>query len=111
MIGFDRNTGRTIDGWEQFVSRVQQVMTTPIGGREKRRTVFGSRVPETLGKNMSGELLLLAQTYAIDAFYNQDNGINDYQPTRCIARRRDDGITLFFEGNWHGQSRNFEVAA
>ena len=108
MIGIDRNTGRTLTGWEQMISRVQQVMTTRIGGREKRRG-FGSRVPETLGRNMSDQQLILAQSYAIDAFYNPINGISDFQPTRCIAGRHDSGITLRFEGTWQGQLSTFEV--
>jgi len=109
MIGIDRNTGRTLTGWEQFISRVQQVMSTRIGSREKRRA-FGSRVPETLAKNMSEQQLMLAQSYAIDAFYSAMNGISDYQPTRCIASRHASGIVLQFEGNWHGQPREFKVS-
>lgn len=108
MIGIDRTTGRTLTGWQQMVSRVQQVMTTPIGAREKRRG-FGCRVPETLGKNVSNQQLMLAQAYAIDAFYNPVNGISDFQPTRCIASRHATGIILTFEGVWNGQRSSFEV--
>lgn len=108
MIGVDRNTGRTLTGWAQMVSRVEQVMTTRIGAREKRRQ-FGSRVPETLAKNMSDQQLMLAQSHAIDAFYNPENGISDFIPTRCVASRRDTGIALRFEGAWEGQQRQFEV--
>ncbi|MBF4218597.1 phage baseplate protein, partial [Vibrio anguillarum] len=37
MIGIDRRTGKMLTGFDQFVSRVTQVMSTRIGSREKRR--------------------------------------------------------------------------
>lgn len=110
MIGIDPRTGRTIDAWEQFVSRVAQVMTTPIGGREKRRD-FGCRIPETLAKNTGDDLLLLAQSYAIESFYNPANGLEDFTPSRCVASRHASGIRLRFEGTWRHQQTTFEVTA
>ena len=99
MIGMDRRTGRTIGAWAQFVSRVTQVMTTPLGSREHRRR-FGSRVPETL-----------AQAHAIDAFYNPANGIGDFRVESCVATRRPDGpgILLKFRGVWRHERVQFEV--
>lgn len=110
MIGMDRRTGRSIGAWDQFVSRVTQVMTTPLGSREHRRR-FGSRVPETLGKNMSDALLLTAQAHAIDAFYNPANGIGDFRVDSCVATRRTDGpgILLKFRGVWRNERVQFEV--
>jgi len=110
MIGMDRRTGRTIGAWDQFVSRVTQVMTTPVGSREHRRT-FGSRVPECLGKNMSDELLLKAQGYAIEALYNPANGIGDFSVESCVASRRSDGpgVLLSFKGIWRHERVKFEV--
>lgn len=109
MIGMDRDTGRTIDGWQQFVSRATQVLTTPIGGREHRRR-FGSRVPELLGRLTSDEVLILAQGRAIAAFYEPINGITDFQPTRCVASRHATGLRLAFEGTWLTRRVTFEVA-
>lgn len=109
MIGMDRATGRTLDGWQQFVSRVSQVLTTPLGGREHRRR-FGSRVPELLGRLNSDDVLILAQSRAIDAFYEPVNGINDFQPTRCVASRHATGLRLAFEGTWRRRRVTFEVA-
>lgn len=108
MVGIDRNTGRTITAWDQLVSRVTQVMTTRIGTREKRRT-FGSRVPDTLGRSMSDKLLVLAQSYALAAFYEPINGINDFTPTRCVATRGGAGIILQIHGLWNGEERVMEV--
>ena len=102
MIGIDRRTGKMLTGFDQFVSRVTQVMSTRIGAREKRRN-FGSRLPELLSRSTSDHLLSLAQTYAMEAFYNLSNGINDFTPSRIVATRRNDGITLRFEGSWNGQ--------
>ena len=108
MIGIDRKTGRTLTSWEQFVSRMTQVMTTPLGSREKRRQ-FGSRVPELLGKNMSDDLLILAQSYAIEACYTEINGVSDFRPTHCIASRGTSGVVLRFLGQWNGRDVDFEV--
>lgn len=109
MIGIDRNTGRTLTDWEQFVSRVTQVMTTPVGSREHRRD-FGSRVPETLGRNMGDSLLVTAQAYAIDAFYSAINGLGDFTPSRVVATRTATGLSLAIYGKWRNQSVSFEVA-
>lgn len=110
MIGIDPATGRTLDGWAQFVARVGQVMSTPIGGREKRRA-FGSRVPETLAKTTGDDLLLLVQSYAIQAFYVPLNGLEDFEPTRCVASRHANGVRIYFEGKWRHQKATFEVTA
>ncbi|MCW6036823.1 hypothetical protein K4A83_11195 [Spirulina subsalsa FACHB-351] len=108
MIGMDRETGRTIDGWAQFVSRATQVLTTPVGGREHRRR-FGCRVPELLGRLTSDEVLILAQSRGIAAFYEPLNGLSDFTPTRCLARRHATGLRLVFEGRWVGRRVSFEV--
>ena len=108
MIGIDRNTGRTIGAFEQFVSRVTQVMTTPLGARE-HRPGFGSRVPETLARNMGDELLLLAQAHATEAFYNPINGIGDFEPDQVVASRDANGVRLRFAGKWRHRRVTFEV--
>ncbi|WP_299492948.1 phage baseplate protein [uncultured Shewanella sp.] len=108
MIGIDRATGQQLEGFEQFVSRVIQVMTTPLTGRAKRAG-FGSRVRELLGANMSPSTLVKVQSFAIEAFYNSDNGLNDFIPSRCVAKRRAAGLDLYFEGQWQGRHVNFEV--
>lgn len=108
MIGMDRNTGRTVDGWAQFVSRATQVLTTPVGGREHRRR-FGCRVPELLGRLNSDDVLIMAQSRAVAAFYEPINGITDFKPTRCIASRHATGLRLAFEGVWLRRRVTFEV--
>lgn len=108
MIGMDRETGRTIDAWPQLVSRITQVMTTPIGGREHRRR-FGCRVPELLGRLNSDDVLILAQSRAIAAFYEPINDIGDFKPTRCVASRHPTGLRLAFDGTWQRQRVTFEV--
>jgi len=109
MIGFDRKTGRTIRGWDQFLSRFTQVMTTQVADREKRRG-FGSRVPEAIGRNMNDSLLILAQSYAIEACYVPINGLSDFSPSRCVASRGEVGVILRFWGDWNGRSVEFEVS-
>ncbi len=108
MKGIDRLTGRTIDGFKQLVSRITQVMTSPLSSRAKRPG-FGSRVRESLSANMSDGMLMVTQSRAIEAFYNPVNGIGDFLPTSCIARRGANGLSLYFEGVWLGRNIKFEV--
>ncbi len=108
MIGIDRRTGRQIDGFEQLVSRITQVMTTPLAGRAKR-PAFGSRVREYLGANMTDTMLVLTQAAAIEAFYNPVNGLQDFVPSSCVAQRHATGLSLYFQGKWQGRQVSFEV--
>ena len=108
MIGIDRRTGKTLSAYAQLVSRVTQVMTTPLGAREKRHT-FGSRVRLVLGENMTDATLIRAQTAALEAFHNPVNGISDFSPTRVVATRGAVGVTLHFAGIWQGKIIAFEV--
>lgn len=109
MIGIDRTTGRTLSAFDQFVSRVAQVMTTPLGARE-HRPAFGSRVPETLARNMGDDLLLLVQAHAVEAFYNPVNGIDDFEPSEVVASRDTNGVRLRFAGKWRYGDATFEVS-
>lgn len=108
MIGIDPRTGRTLNDWDQFVERATQVMTTPLGSREHRRG-FGCRVRETLAHNMGDDLLLQAQAYATDAFYNPINGIGDFTPSVVLAERGASGVRLSFAGTWRNRRATFEV--
>lgn len=108
MIGIDRKTGRKIEGFDQLVSRIAQVMTTPTSGRVKRPT-FGSRAREYMGANMSDSVLIRLQSAVISAFYDPINGLTDFVPSRCVAKRLSNGLALYLEGNWNGQDIKFEV--
>ncbi|RBO82630.1 phage baseplate protein [Marinomonas aquiplantarum] len=108
MIGIDRKTGRTIQDFEQLVSRITQVMTTPKAGRVKRAN-FGSDVRQYLGANMTDSTLIRLQSAAIEAFYEPENGLTDFVPSRCVARRLTNGLALYFEGQWKGKKIEFEV--
>lgn len=102
MIGMCRKTGRTLTGWEQLISRITQVMTTYISSRNKARG-FGSQLPETLSKNTSNATLSLIQTYAMGAFMNEENGLQDFIPDRVVAERAPNGAAVTFYGKWNGQ--------
>lgn len=108
MIGIDRETGRTLEGFAQFVSRVTQAMTTPLGAREHRRA-YGSQVPDTLGRTMSDDLLMQVQAAALEAFHNTANGLHDFMPDRVQATRGPQGVVVRFSGHWQYQHVTFEV--
>ncbi|MFL3965286.1 phage baseplate protein [Pseudomonas aeruginosa] len=108
MIGIDRDTGATVDDWPQFVQRATRALTTPLGARQKR-PLYGCRLPTRLAKNMGDGLLILAQGDAIDAFYNQANGISDFKPETVVATREGAGLRLRLAGTWKNRKMSFEV--
>ncbi len=108
MIGIDRNTGASVDDWPQFVQRATRALTTPLGTRQKR-PLYGSLIPGLLGRNLGDDLLLLAQSHAAQAFYNEHNGIADFQPQAIVASRRGAGLVLRFAGTWNNRQQTFEV--
>ncbi|WP_018691314.1 phage baseplate protein [Algicola sagamiensis] len=108
MIGIDRQTGHTIDGLTQLVSRIQQVLTTTRGSREKRRC-FGSNLPASLGKNQNAQQCIDIQSSIIAAFYEPQNGLLDFFPLRCQATRHMHGFHLRIEGKWHARIYSLEV--
>lgn len=108
MIGIDRDTGATVDDWPQFVQRATRALTTPLGTRQKRPR-YGCLLLTRLGKNMGDGLLLLAQSDAVEAFYNEANGIGDFQPDTVVATREGSGLRLRLAGTWLNRKMSFEV--
>lgn len=108
MIGIDRDTGATVDDWPQFVQRATRALTTPLGTRQKR-PLYGCRLLTRLGKNLGDGLLLLAQSDAVEAFYNEANGIDDFKPDTVVATREGAGLRLRLAGTWHNRKMTFEV--
>lgn len=102
MIGIHRKTGKKLTGINQLMSRIEQVMTTPFGGRRKRPK-FGSDVRKSLALNMTDNMLIKTQSAAISAFYIKENGVSDFKPTRCLATRHATGLHLWLEGKWNGK--------
>jgi hypothetical protein len=109
MIGIDRDTGATVDDWPQFVQRATRALTTPLGTRQKR-PLYGSRLHQVQSQNMGDGLLILAQSYAVEAFYNEANGIDDFKPETVVATRGASGLRLRLAGIWHNRKMFFEVA-
>ncbi|NMY49122.1 phage baseplate protein [Pseudomonas sp. WS 5027] len=109
MIGIDRDTGATVDDWPQFVQRATRALTTPLGTRQKRPK-YGSNLVTRLSKNLGDELLLLAQSDAAETFYNEANGISDFEPDTIVAVREGAGLRLRLAGTWRNRKMQFEVA-
>lgn len=108
MIGIDRDTGATVDDWPQFVQRATRALTTPLGTRQKR-PLYGCLLLTRLGKNMGDGLLLLAQSDAVEAFYNEANGISDFKPDTVVATRDGARLRLRLAGTWLNRKMSFEV--
>ncbi|MFG0552144.1 phage baseplate protein [Pseudomonas sp. yb_9] len=108
MIGIDRSTGATVDDWPQFIQRATRALSTPLGTRQKR-PLYGSKLPGLLARNMTDELLILAQSEAVATFYNPANGIGEFVPSVAIASRSQSGLLLRFEGTWTNRKMTFEV--
>lgn len=108
MIGIERDTGATVDDWQQFVQRATRALTTPLGTRQKR-PLYGCKLPERLAKNTGDGLLLLIQVDAAEAFFNTVNGIGDFDPEVIVATREGAGVRLRLAGTWRNRSASFEV--
>ncbi len=107
MIGICRKAGKRLTGINQLMSRIEQVMTTPLAARRKR-PLFGSDVRKYLSANMTDNMLILVQSAALAAFYIEENGISDFAPSRCVATRHETGVNLYLEGIYNGQIIKFE---
>jgi hypothetical protein len=66
-------------------------------------------IPTLLGQNLGDDVLLLAQSHAAQAFYNKQNGIDDFQPQVIVASRQGAGLRLRFAGIWKNRQQTFEV--
>lgn len=109
MIGLHRSHGAAVDDWEQFVQRATRALTTPIGTRQKR-PLYGCKATTRLARNMTDELLLLIQADCAEAFYNQVNGIDDFEPSAILASRAESGVLVQLAGVWKNRKMTFEVA-
>lgn len=101
MIGMDRRTGRTISGVAQLASRLQQVFTTQLGARNRRRR-FGSNVPAKLGHNVNPVLLLTAKAEMFDALADPANGCTDFRARNIQLQATDTGFVAELSGRYTG---------
>lgn len=109
MIGIDRKTGRVVSGWALFVSLVDDVLTTQKGSRQKRR-LYGSRLPELLGKLTSESLAMLAMVYTAEAFADPENGLQEqFALSRVVVTTLEAGFEIRMLGKWQGQNVDFSV--
>lgn len=56
-LGIDRETGKTLTGWDHVLQSLQDIFVTPIGARIMREW-YGSLVPKALGRNITREEIL-----------------------------------------------------
>lgn len=109
MVGIDRRTGRTVAGWDLFLVHVEDVLTTALGSRQKRRE-YGSRLPELLAKNVGERLQMLAMVYAAQAFASAENQLaSRFVLERVVAQAVEGGLVLRFWGRWQGGDVSFDV--
>ncbi|WP_027858389.1 GPW/gp25 family protein [Marinobacterium jannaschii] len=109
MTGICRKTGRAVSGWEHFKGLAEDVLTTQVVSRQRRRA-YGSRLPELLGKLNSDGVLMQAQAYAAQAFADPVNKLVDqFALKRVVVSRTEVGLRLRLAGDWQGQSVSFEV--
>lgn len=110
MKGIDRKTGRTITGWQLFVSHAGDVLTTQLGSREKRRN-FGSRCPELRGKNNSPDNKMLMRAYVALAFFDPANGLKDrFQLTNVDVAATAAGFFVQITGKYDGSVQTFSAS-
>lgn len=110
MKGIDRKTGRTITGWQLFVSHACDVLTTQLGSREKRRN-FGSRCPELRGKNNGPDNQMLMRAYVALAFMDSANGLKDrFQLTNVDVAAVATGFSVKITGRYENSVQTFSAS-
>lgn len=110
MKGIDRKTGRTITGWQLFVSHAGDVLTTQLGSREKRRN-FGSRCPELRGKNNGPVNQMLMRSYVALAFMDPANGLkNRFKLTNVDVAATATGFAVKITGEYEGSVQTFSAS-
>lgn len=110
MKGIDRKTGRTITGWQLFVSHACDVLTTQLGSREKRRN-FGSRCPELRGKNNSPDNQMLMRAYVALAFASPENGLKSrFKLTNVDVAATASGFSVKITGKYEGSVETFSAS-
>jgi uncharacterized protein len=110
MKGIDRKTGRTITGWQLFVSHAGDVLTTQLGSREKRRD-FGSRCPELRGKNNGPINQMRMRAYVALAFADPENGLRDrFQLTNVDVSATSVGFLVKITGKYDGSVQTFSAS-
>lgn len=102
MLGMDAKTGRTIRGVEQLASRLQQLFTTLLGSRYRRRAV-GCNVPKYLGVNADLDMALMMKADMFDAMAEPSNGITDFRPKHIDIQPASAGFFVFVSGHYDGE--------
>ena len=64
MAGTDATTLGSLEGWPHVLQSIGDILRTPVGSRVMRRE-YGSRLPDLIGRPMTGETV--AQVYAASA--------------------------------------------
>ncbi|CAM3934192.1 hypothetical protein [Vibrio aquimaris] len=84
MIGVDPETGKTLTGLAQALTRASRALATPLGTKEKDRA-YGSEVPDTLGTHASpsGRMILINRIFR--TFRNPNNGLQDIVAKKVTA--------------------------
>ncbi|MCV6577182.1 MAG: hypothetical protein OIF58_15770 [Cohaesibacter sp.] len=109
MIGIDPFTGKTLDGFAQFKSRFQQVVTTMIGTRQKKPN-FGCLAPSRQGKNLNQIVINQMQNDVLDAVGSPDNGLSDFSISQCkITVNQSGSAFAAISGRWRNKAVEFEV--
>lgn len=107
MIGMDRRTGRTISGLTQLASRMQQVMTTVVGSRVRRRQ-FGGDVPAALAQIVSPGMILTTKAAMFDALATNPS-VADFTAKNIQFQATETGLIAYVSGSWNGSDVNVPV--
>lgn len=108
-MNVDPHTGRTIDGWAEFVQRVHTVLTTPLHTRVKRRR-FGCRLHELQGHAQTPAMLRRAAAHVAAAFYHPANQLRtDAHLLNVNAETGGEGLHLRLTVRFQGRQQLLTV--
>lgn len=107
MEGIDPETGLRVSGEQQAAQRFKRAITTPLGTREKRRSV-GSEVPMLRGlANETNRMLMINRIHRAHA--NPDNQLYDIQNPEVECVIVDAGFHVRVHYEYDGVTGSIEL--
>lgn len=104
----DRKSGQTLTGWAIYAHRIEDVLTTQVGERIRRRG-YGSKLPKLQGKPLSAGNLARVQVWTAEAFHNAENGLNDGKLETINVSTGKTGFRLKLDVHYQGELKELSI--
>ena len=98
----DSKTGQTLTGWARMAARWQDVLTTPVGSRQRRRS-YGSKLPQLQGQPLSDANKARGSVWVMESFYNSINSLGNSQLHQVAVTTGETGFIYTLTVGYQGE--------